>query len=270
MSTWDPDFQPEPQQYRIPHYIRFLRRWLLMAVVIYGLLAVFLVVRLFEWPWGRPITPAITRIVCITVLRIIGLRLNVIGAPIRGHGAVVANHVSWLDIFVYNATQRITFVAKSEVADWTGIGILAKVTGTVFVERNPRMALRQRDEFAKRLSSGEKLLFFPEGTSTDGLRVLDFKPTLFAAMFCDELRRTLHVQPVTIRYRSEPDQDPAFYGYWGKMGFGESLFKVLSVDRNGAVDVIFHKVVKVAEFENRKQLAVHCERSVRSGLATSE
>ena len=176
------------------------------------------------------------------------------------------NHVTWIDIFSFNAVQRIIFVAKTEVAEWTGIGILAKATGTVFVERNPRRALRQRDEFVTRLARGDKLLFFPEGTSTDGLRVLPFKPTLFAAFFAEELKDRLKVQPVTVRYRPRKDQDPAFYGFWGEMGFGESMLKVLSAPRNGDVDVIFHEPVRVAGFAHRKDLAAYCEGKVREGL----
>ena len=266
MSDWDPAILPETPEYGAMHHIRFTIRWLLLAVVIYGLFAVFLLVRALEWPWGRPVTPSITRLACRGGLIMIGLKLRVLGRPMTGRGALVANHVTWIDIFSFNAVQRMIFVAKTEVAGWTGIGFLAKATGTVFVERNPRRALQQRDEFVRRLAHGDKLLFFPEGTSTDGLRVLPFKPTLFAAFFADELKDQLKVQPVTVRYRPPNDQDPSFYGFWGEMGFGENMLKVLSSPRNGDVDVIFHEPVRVAGFSHRKDLAAYCEGKVREGL----
>ena len=266
MNGWDPGILPETAKYGPLHFIRFAVRWVLLALIVYGLFAVFLLVRLVEWPWGRPVTPSITRLACFGSLIIIGLKLRVLGRPFAGRGVIVANHVTWIDIFSFNAVQRIVFVAKSEVASWTGIGILARATGTVFVERNPRRALQQRDEFVMRLARGDKLLFFPEGTSTDGLRVLPFKPTLFAAFFAEELKDRLMVQPVTVRYRPRQEQDPAFYGFWGEMGLGESMFKVLSAPRNGNVDVVFHDPVSVADFAHRKDLAVYCEEKVREGL----
>jgi lyso-ornithine lipid O-acyltransferase len=93
-------------------------------------------------------------------------------------GALVANHASWLDIFTLNACDRIYFVSKSEVAGWPGIGWLARATGTVFINRQGREAQMQKLLFEARLRAGHRLLFFPEGTSTDGQRVLDFKSTL--------------------------------------------------------------------------------------------
>ena len=94
---------------------------------------------------------------------------------------VVANHASWLDIFALNAPQRIYFVSKDEVRDWPGIGWLARATGTVFIARKSREAGVQARLFETRMAAGHRLLFFPEGTSTDGRRVLPFKTTLFAA-----------------------------------------------------------------------------------------
>ncbi len=119
-------------------------------------------------------------------------------------GAVVANHSSWLDIFTLNASQRIYFVAKSEVSGWPGIGWLARATGTVFITRKGTEAKRQQDLFEARLRAGHQLLFFPEGTSTDALRVLPFKPTLFQAFFTHGLDRVLFIQPVTVVYHAPP------------------------------------------------------------------
>ena len=270
MTAWESASQPEPPRYSLLNCLLFLLRWIPMAVVIYGLLAVLLAVRAIEWPWGRSVSPNITMLACRCCLRIIGLRLDVSGRPMSANGAAVSNHVSWLDIFVSNSAQNVVFVAKSEVAQWAGIGVLAKAAGTVFVERDPRQALKQRHEFVRRLSRGEKLLFFPEGTSTDGLRVLAFKPTLFAAFFAEEVAENLQVQPVTIRYRPRPEQNAAFYGFWGDESFVPSLFKVLSARRNGAVDLIFHDPVSVSGFSGRKELAAYCEAKVREGLNAAQ
>ena len=181
-------------------------------------------------------------------------------------GAVVANHASWLDIFTLNAVQRIYFVAKAEVAGWAGIGWLARATGTVFINRRGREAKAHKALFEARLRAGHKLLFFPEGTSTDGLRVLPFKSTLFEAFFTHGLEHVMHIQPVSVVYRAPPAAEPRFYGWWGEMAFAPHLLKVLAARRQGTVEVVFHEPVSVDAFPGRKALAAHCEAQVRSAL----
>jgi 1-acyl-sn-glycerol-3-phosphate acyltransferase len=179
--------------------------------------------------------------------------------------AVVCNHGSWLDIFSLNAAKRIYFVSKSEVARWPGIGWLARATGTVFIERNRARAVEQTKVFEDRLLAGHKLLFFPEGTSTDGLQVLPFKTTLFQAFFAQNLRDEIAVQPVSVVYTAPAGLDSRFYGWWGDMSFGAHLLTTLAPARQGAVRVIYHTPLNVAAFENRKALALACEEAVRAG-----
>jgi 1-acyl-sn-glycerol-3-phosphate acyltransferase len=250
-----------------------LIRGLVLGVITYGCLVVLLLVRLVEWPLfrpARPITPWITQFVCKSAFVVMGLPLTVRGRPMRQKGAVVANHSSWLDIFALNAVQRIYFVSKSEVAGWPGIGWLARATGTVFIARKGTEAKRQQHEFEDRLRLGHKLMFFPEGTSTDAIRVLSFKSTLFAAFFTHGLDRVLHVQPVTVIYHAPPGQDARYYGWWGQMDFAPSLLRVLATWRQGRVEVIFHPEVPVDAFDDRKTLAAHCERVIRAAHPLAE
>jgi len=182
----------------------------------------------------------------------------------------VANHSSWLDIFALNAGKRVYFVSKSEVADWPGIGWLARATGTVFIERNRAQAKSQTEIFEARLLAGHKLLFFPEGTSTDGLRVLPFKTTLFQSFFADGLREALSIQPVTLRYKAPEGMDSRFYGWWGDMDFAPHLLATLGLARQGEVEVVYGTPLKVAEFTDRKSLAKACEEVIRAGLVVGE
>lgn len=214
----------------------------------------------------RPWSSFFPRYVSRTALRIMGIPLRTIGAPMKQHGAVVANHSSWLDIFSLNACQRVFFVSKAEVANWPGIGPLARATGTVFIARDRKEAGRQKALFETRLHMGHKLLFFPEGTSTDGLRVLPFKPTLFAAFFAPELRDEVWVQPVTVKYTAPEGTEPRFYGWWGDMDFAPSLVKFLKARKQGAITVVFHDPIAVKDVANRKDMALLCEQTVRSGL----
>ena len=214
----------------------------------------------------RPYSSFFPRFVSRNALRLFGIGLQVNGTPMQHHGAVVANHSSWLDIFVLNACQRIFFVSKAEVANWPGIGTMAKATGTVFITRERREAARQKQLFEERLHMGHKLMFFPEGTSSDSLRVLPFKPTLFAAFFTPELIDELWVQPVTVHYVAPEGQEPRFYGWWGDMSFAHSLVQVLMARPQGAVHVTFHDPIAVAAVKDRKDMARRCEAAVRSGL----
>ena len=268
--TWRSDERPPPAMIGPLGWVRAVVRGALLGVVVFGGLVVLVGLRLLEAPihgLHRPWTPWITQGVCRAAFVILGIRHRVTGHQMRERGAVVANHSSWLDIFALNACKRVYFVSKAEVAGWPGIGWLARATGTVFITRDPRQAKTQQALFEARLKAGHKLLFFPEGTSTDGQRVLPFKSTLFGAFFAPDLREILHVQPVTVNWTAPPGEDGRFYGWWGDMEFGTHLLKVLAAPRQGAVEIIYHTPLRVAEAGDRKMLAVAAEAAVREGFA---
>ena len=268
-ETWYSDKTPPNGALGFGGWVRVVLRAVPLIILVFGGLALLLLVRLFERPlFGlrRPVTPYITQIVCRGSFLILGIAYSSEGTPLQGAGAVVANHSSWLDIFALNARKRIYFVSKSEVAAWPGIGWLARATGTVFIKRDRREVSQQITVFRDRLAAGHKLLFFPEGTSTDGLQVLPFKPPLFAAFFDPLLRDTLHMQAVTVNYIAPNGADPRFYGWWGDMDFGPHLLSTLAAKQQGGVHVVYHPPVKVADFADRKALAKTMESQVREGL----
>ncbi|WP_293442266.1 lysophospholipid acyltransferase family protein [Planktotalea sp.] len=268
--TWAPDNDDtvDLSTIGLMGWLRFVMRAVPILFLVFGCLILLLLLRLIERPifgLGRPMTPFITQFVCRNAFRLMGMPFSVKGTQMQDAGAVVANHSSWLDIFALNAAKRVYFVSKSEVARWPGIGVLAKATGTVFIERNPRKARAQKEVFEGRLNAGHKLLFFPEGTSTDGRRVLPFKSTLFAAFFTPELKDILWVQPVTVNYFAPSGEEARFYGWWGAMDFFPHLIKTLAVRKAGKVEVIYHPPLRVAEADSRKSMALACEAAVRSG-----
>jgi lyso-ornithine lipid O-acyltransferase len=252
-------------------WLRVLVRGVALALLVAIGLIILMLIRLIERPLcgqGRPVSPHITQAVCRTAFWIIGLRRRRIGTAMQHPGAVVANHASWLDIFSLNASQRIYFVAKSEVASWPGIGWLARATGTVFIERNPKRAREQTELFQQRLLHNHRLLFFPEGTSTDGQRVLPFKTTLFQAFMAPQLRDVIWIQPVSVTYSTPDGSDDRFYGWWGDMSFGAHLLATLAAREHGMVITRYHPPLKVSDFADRKTLAATCERIVREGHQT--
>lgn len=267
-QPWDSDMPPVHPPLNLTGALRALVRAAALIVLVFGGLGLLLMVRLVERPlYGlhRPLTPHITQFVCRWSLRILGIGFVLHGAPMQGRGAVVANHTSWLDIFALNAAKRAYFVSKSEVAGWPGIGWLARATGTVFIERNPARAKEQTELFRDRLLAGHKLLFFPEGTSTDGLQVLPFKTTLFQSFFAADLRAEISVQPVSVIYHAPAGAEARFYGWWGDTSFGAHLLVTLAPARQGRVEVIYHPPLPVSDFADRKALAKACEDRVRQG-----
>ena len=266
--TWDDGPQPPEHKIDLFGWLRVVLRGLPVGILVFGGLIVLLGLRLIERPifrQNRPVTPRITRFVCRNALRLMGVGLITHGAPMNQRGAVVANHSSWLDIFALNASDLVYFVSKSEVAKWPGIGWLARATGTVFIARDPKKALEHAKLFQDRLLQGHRLLFFPEGTSTDGLRVLPFKSTLFAAFMTPELRDKLAIQPASVIYHAPSGADARYYGWWGDMDFGPHLLHTLAGRHQGTIEIVYHDPIPVADHPDRKSLAAACEANVRQG-----
>ena len=206
------------------------------------------------------------------------LLLKVIGFDVRVHGGMstekpvffVANHTSYLDIPVLGSLIPASFVAKAEVASWPLFGFLAKMQNTVFIERRQTRAAQQRDQLTQYLAEGRNLIMFPEGTSTDGQRVLPFKSSLFSAIENAAEDIDLVVQPVSITCTTI-DGLPltqnlrSFYSWYGDMTLVPHLWQAFKCDRFG-VDVIFHPPIHARTVPDRKKLALLCQQSVASGV----
>lgn len=237
---------------------------LVLALGVLLIVPLRLAERLFSGP-RRPVTGPWVQGVCRLCLLIMGLKWRRLGQPMRGAGAVVANHSSWLDILVLNAAMPVFFVSKAEVAGWPGINVLTRVTNTHFVARDPKLARAQAQEFAARTRAGHRLLFFPEGTSSDGRRVLPFKPTLFQGFLDPALPEALAIQPMSARYHAPPGRDPRFYGWWGDMDLGPHLLAVLAQSPQGSVTVRLAEPIAVRG-ATRKTLSAAAETAIRQGF----
>jgi 1-acyl-sn-glycerol-3-phosphate acyltransferase len=139
------------------------------------------------------------------VLRALGARITVRGEPTSHRPALfVPNHVSWMDIMVLGAFAPVSFVAKSEIATWPLFGYLARLQRSIFVDRERRHTTsRTADEMIARMREGEPVVLFAEGTSSDGNRVLRFRPALVGA--AETLARAtgeiVWIQPIALAYR---------------------------------------------------------------------
>jgi 1-acyl-sn-glycerol-3-phosphate acyltransferase len=162
--------------------------------VLAAFFAAFMWVRAADWLLeriaGRPVTRMGARVVqgwAAVALPALGLRYVARGVPMRGPGAIVANHSSWIDIVALQRAAAPFLVSKAEVRAWPGIGLIGRAIGTMFVDRRPAAAKRQEAELLARLARGDRMAMFPEGTSSDGSRVLPFKSSLFGVFFAPEL-----------------------------------------------------------------------------------
>ena len=208
------------------------------------------------------------------VARIIGLKIDVIGKRWSGGSTLYAvNHSSWLDIIVLSAVIPGSFVAKKEVASWPGVGLLAKLQRSVFVVRKARHSAEHRDEMLNRLETGDNLILFPEGTSSDGNRVLPFKSSFFGVAEKPIKGAPLVVQPVSVAYTGINHLPMGrhmrpYFTWYGDMELGSHLWQALGLGPVTAV-VQFHPVTTIAGFASRKTLSAHCEAVVREGVSSA-
>jgi 1-acyl-sn-glycerol-3-phosphate acyltransferase len=168
---------------------------------------------------------------------------------------------------VLSAVAPVSFVAKREVASWPFFGSLARLQRTVFVDRDRRHATgSSRNDMQARLLQGDILVLFPEGTSSDGRRVLPFKTSFFGAA---EVEGVL-VQPLSIVYRGHRNLPmnrrllPS-YAWYGEMDLAPHLLEALAT---GPIEVavICHPPLSLSGELTRKTLARHAELEVRKGV----
>jgi lyso-ornithine lipid O-acyltransferase len=204
--------------------------------------------------------------------RIIGFRIERRGVPVRNRPVLfVSNHTSYLDISVLGALLEASFVAKAEVASWPLFGLCAKLQRSVFVDRKRTTAGDQMAEVKRRLDAGDNLILFPEGTSSDGNRVLPFKSALLAVAEHQVRGRPLTVQPVSLAYARHSNMPMGrylrpCYAWYGDMGLAGHLWRVLGLGP-ATVVVRFHAPVTIAEFANRKALTAHCQAVIGEAVA---
>ena len=252
-----------PMSERILRPIRLaLRGSALVLTVLWGVLlaSVLLLLRPFGARLRDHLLQPVARHWFRLVLRVLGVRQSVDGVPAPGPVLMAANHISWLDIIVLGSHIGACFVSKSEVANWPIVGWLSRQGGTLFIHRGRHdSAERIAHDMTARLARGGRLLFFPEGTTSDGTAVKRFKNRLFQPA----LQAGSFVQPVAIRYaRGTEAVDPV--AYVGDMSMGASLSGVMA--RAGtSVSVRWCEAFPVSGTE-RRQVALEAEQRVNAAL----
>lgn len=198
------------------------------------------------------------------LLSILNIGIQIEGMqPANGEGGclVVANHVSWLDIYVLNALHPALFIAKSEVRSWPVIGWLSIRCGTIFIERALRrdVALVNR-RLGNLLDQGTSIGLFPEGTTTDGKQVGHFH----SALMQPAIDAGARVCPMALRYQHEDGEPAVAAVFVGDTALLKSIWRILRCPRLNAL-VAYTPMLQSAG-ENRRMLARTAQAAIAQAL----
>ena len=214
-----------------------------------------------------------------TMCRLIGLSVRVIGVPAHrtadGRPIVyVSNHSSWLDVLVLGGQLQASFIAKEEVTRWPVIATVARLGRSVYVRRKRGSVGDERDSMRERLAAGDSLVLFPEGTTSDGSRVLPFRSAFLsiAEMPVTADGRPPLVQPVSVVYDRLAGlptgrANRPLFAWYGDMNIGSHFWR-LAQHCGLRVTVLMHTALDPRAFPSRKALALATWEAAAGGAAT--
>ncbi len=198
------------------------------------------------------------------VCALMGVEVEVVGEPpAAGAWLAVSNHLGYADIPVLGSVLPGTFVSKAEVGRWPAIGLLSRLAGTVFVDRGNRGASQEFvRKVNRRISAGETVLVFPEGTSTRGEGILPFKTAPFAAVAGLPGGSVLPVHIDVVEIGGEPAVGPIRDAvcWHGDAAFAPHAFRLLGL-RGIRYRVVVGKPIPCGELD-RKRLAILARENV--------
>jgi len=256
-GSWS-DFMPKrggiARRLRVFRRLAWLVLWTLPCMLVQSVLIVL--------PGRANVTLA--RIYWAGMCAALGMRIRVIGQPAQrsdGRPVIfVSNHSSWLDVLVLGARLEASFIAKEEVARWPVVSLIARLGRTVYVRRTRSSTGRERDDMRARLAAGDSLILFPEGTTSDGSRVLPFRSAFLsvAELPVSPDGKTAIVQPVSIVYdrlaglptgrASRP-----IFAWYGDMDLASHFWR-LAQERGLRATILLHTPLDPANFPSRKAL----------------
>lgn len=201
-----------------------------------------------RWSWG--------------LLRVLGMRLEHRGETIVPGCMLVANHISWVDIFAINALAPAAFVSKAEVRAWPVIGWLAAKNDTIFLRRGSRGHARIiNEETAALLDAGCNVAIFPEGTTTDGATLLHFHAALLQpAIACGH-----PVQSLALQYRTPDDRFSRAPAYDGELSLGECIANIIAAPQTVA-RITVATPIATADGVDRRALAVRTRGEIAAAI----
>jgi len=264
-----------PTQRGIVRRARAIRRGLIVAI--WTAISMPLQALLLTLPGEAKI--AFSRCYWSVMCQLLGLQVRVIGAPAQATAdgrpiIYVSNHSSWLDVPVLGGRLSACFIAKDQVAGWPIIGTVARLGRTVYVRRSRASTGRERDDMGARLSAGDNLILFPEGTTSDGSRVLPFRSAFLsiAELKVTPEGKTPIVQPISVVYdrlaglpmgrSSRP-----LFAWYGDMDIGSHFWR-LAQHTGLRATVLLHQPIDPSTYPSRKALSAAVWNIVADGAST--
>jgi 1-acyl-sn-glycerol-3-phosphate acyltransferase len=236
------------------HLLRFTLR--ITAILLWVLVGFVILICFFMWTKIEH-RDALNRWWSRWLLRWAGVSVQKRGEPVAQGGALlIANHVSWLDIFVLSSQRATIFVGKSEIRQWPVLGWLVAGVGTVFIERGNRKAVHKVGlQMKDRFDRGQLVGLFPEGTTSEGEDVLPFH----AGLFEPALKSDMTIQPVALLYYHRGRRSP-FASFVGTETLVENAWRVLG-ETGVSVEVVYLPVIHprggegAAEYASRHRMS---------------
>ena len=204
------------------------------------------------------------------VLLVLGIKVNKIGEITRLRPLVlIGNHTSYLDIIVLGSLMPISFVAKEEIRGWFLFGFLAKMQNTIFIKRKNYKTLESIVKINENINNNFALVLFPEGTTSSGKKILNFKTSLFNLFEGDSTLRLqnfslcyTHVNTMPIDNRVRPQI--SWYGDMNMISHLTNLLKLSCIN----VTVVMHPVFSTKNL-NRKEISKFSHVQIKKGIDTA-
>ena len=238
--------------------INFLDKTLFyFKLFIFILITIFLILlKTFTELFSKRISQKIVQIFHKFLLWLLNINIEVLGKKNLDNipTLYVSNHLSYLDIPVLGSTLNGRFIAKIEISNWPIFGYLSKVGNTIFINRDLRFLKRNKSIIYDFISKGDSIILFPEGTTSDGIRVLKFKSSLLTSLE----QKNILIQPIVINYTSINGMPlnrwlKPIIAWYGDMDLKPHLINVLKLFSIKA-KITFLPPVNGKDFTNRKDM----------------
>lgn len=196
------------------------------------------------------------------VSRVLGARVTIHGKRLRKDVFFVANHISWHDIPILGGVTGTAFVAQDGVRKWPVIGWLAAQNRTIFVSRTDKQNVAsQVAELRAAIAENWSVTLFPEGTTSDGLGLLPFKPSLFATL-APPPKPTL-IQPVLLDFGAAgPD-----IAWLGEETGWESAWRAFTRSGSYKVGIHFLEPFDPSLLADRKEICTEARQRILAAMA---
>jgi 1-acyl-sn-glycerol-3-phosphate acyltransferase len=241
----------------------FIRNYRMTRLAMHVLYAMAMAAFIFPWV-AENIRLRLERRWSAGMMRILNIRVHVRGIPpdLNARNAMlIANHISWLDIYLLCSVRPARFVSKAEVRTWPLVGWLAHKVGTFFIDRTRRHdTARVNHEMSAALSNGGCVAVFPEGTTSHGDTLLPFHASLLQPAVHSESK----IWPAAIRYTHADGSLNLAATYVGEVSFAESLEQILRQPEMYA-ELVFMEPIS-AHGKTRRDLARQAELAIAEAL----